>query len=222
LAFAIDLSAQADAWQSNLQGGGTVRIDPQTRKPTLYYNGASTRLWDGVHELEDGSVIIVRDGVAVPSETMYHTWSEQAAAETEGKVHLCERLMRKVCGLQGECSDNHACELARQLQRLEQDELGNVAYGPLHSSSVECRKGWSDPGLFPACEQDSGGRCGRLVTQSCGDQDQCQTAPACDAARQLLKLEREERLGSKDPQAETIIGKQCRDALGTPFFAACH
>ena len=39
----------ADTWQSNLKGGGVVRIDPVTRKPTVYYRGGSTQLWDGAH-----------------------------------------------------------------------------------------------------------------------------------------------------------------------------
>jgi len=222
LACTISLPAHADAWQSNLKGGGTVRVDPQTRKPTLYYNGGSTPLWDGVHEMEDGSVVTVRDGVAVPNETMYRSWSEQVAAEAQGQVNLCERFVRKICGFQEECSGSRACELARQLRQLDRDERADAAYDPLHNASQECRQAMLDATSFPACEKDVGSICGPLVTQACGGQGQCQAAPACDAARQLLKLEQEERMGSKEPLVETETGKQCRDALGAPFFAACH
>ena len=31
-------------------------------------------MWDGVHQLEDGSVVIVRQGTAVPTQRMLETW----------------------------------------------------------------------------------------------------------------------------------------------------
>lgn len=224
LALGIDLPAHADAWQGNLKSGGTVRVDPQTRKPTLYYDASSTQLWNGVHKMEDGSVIIVRDGVVVPNEPMYRTWSRQLATETKDQIDACEKLVRKACGFHNECSNRHACELARQLQRLQEEE-SSATDGSVSDTVRECHSGLFNLNIFPPCEQasDTSARfCVQLVTQTCGPQNQCQTTPACDAARQLQKLEQEERLGKKDPNTDTEVSKQCQDALGNPFFVVCQ
>ena len=77
----ISTQVGADTWQSNRKGGGVVRIDPVTRKPTVIYSGGSALLWDGAHEMADGSVITIRDGVAVPDETMFSTWSREVPRE---------------------------------------------------------------------------------------------------------------------------------------------
>jgi hypothetical protein len=226
LAFAVDLPAQADAWQANLKDGGTVRVDPQTRKPTLYYGGGSTQLWDGVHEMEDGSVITVRDGVVVPDESMLHTWAHPTPTEPADQVTPCEKLARKACGLQGQCASTHACGLARQLQRLEKQGLAKGGPKESHASVQDCREGLLDLGLFPTCDKDTGvaeeSACRRLVTQACGSKEQCRAAPGCNLARQLLGLERDERLSSKDPLAETDTGRQCREAQGNPAFPPCR
>jgi hypothetical protein len=213
-----------DAWEGTLKGGGTVRVDPTTHKPTYYYEGGSGPLWDGVHQMQDGSVVIVRDGVAVPDEDMLHTWSREASPEARERAPMCEKLVRKVCGFNDECAENRACGLARQLRRMERDEARQAPDVHTHASTQECQKGMSDEAMFPACDQGSEAvatPCGKLVARVCGEQGQCADAPACDPARQLLALEREERLDSKDPTAVTSVGRQCKDAMKNEFFAAC-
>lgn len=220
----ISAPVRADTWQSNLKGGGVVRIDPVTRKPTVIYNGGSTLLWDGAHEMEDGSVITIRDGVAVPDETMFNTWSWEVPRELGAEAAVCEKLVRKVCGFHSECSGRRPCYLARELSRLEKNELGVAPEGTMAPSSVECEKGLTDTALFPGCDQAAADRvtpCIKLVAKVCGDQGQCSAADACGPARQLLVMEREERLESRDSDAVTDSGMQCKEAMHNRFFKQC-
>lgn len=214
----------ADVWQGNLKGGGVVRVDPNTRKPTLYYRGGSTQLWDGAHEMDDGSVVIIRDGVAVPDETMINTWTHEAPRELDQQSAVCEKLVRKACGFHSECAGAQPCSMAQQLRILEQEEVQRLPGGQTPPSTSQCNKGLADPALFPACEKAVGDKitpCIKLVVKVCGDQSQCNDAPACDPARQLLVMERQERLNSKDPEAVTEAGLQCREAMRNAFFKDC-
>jgi len=220
----ISAPVGADTWQGNLDGGGVVRIDPVTRKPTVYYNGGSTLLWDGAHEMDDGSVITIRDGVAVPDETMFSTWSREVPRELGAQAAFCEKLVRKVCGFYSECSGGRPCYLARELSRLEKNETPGAPEGSMAPSSVECEKGLADTVLFPSCDMAAADKvtpCIKLVVKVCGDQGQCGDAIACGPARQLLVMEREERLESSDLDALTDSGMQCKEALGNDFFKRC-
>jgi len=218
------LGAVAETWQGTLKGGGVVRVDPTTKKPTLYYNGGSTQLWDGTHELADGSVLIVRDGVAVPDESMLSTWSWEEQPETMDQTRCCLRLVRKVCGFHDECADARACTLARQLRDLDQAETKGGVVADRGGAGAECCNSLADVALFPPCPADKSAvptPCTRLVTKVCGDEGQCSAGKACDPARQLLVMERQERLNNPDPDMPTESGMQCKEALGNPFFKAC-
>ncbi len=221
----ISASVGADTWQSNLKGGGVVRIDPVTRKPTVIYNGGSSLLWDGAHETEDGSIITIRDGVAVPDETMFSTWSREVPRELGAQAAFCEKLVRKVCGFHSECSGRRPCYLARELSRLEKNEHRGVPEGTMVPSSVECEKGLVDTVLFPSCDKAAANKvtpCIKLVAKVCGDQGQCSAAEACGPARQLLVMERGERLESSDSDAVTDSGMQCKEAMRNRFFRQCE
>jgi hypothetical protein len=61
-----------------LPDGTRVEVDTTTRKAWRVEGGERTPLWDGVHRMEDGSVVIVRDGTVVPNETMIQTWRQPA------------------------------------------------------------------------------------------------------------------------------------------------
>ncbi len=218
------IAAHAETWQGNLKGGGVVRVDPLTHKPTLYYNGGSTQLWDGTHEMADGSVLIVRSGVAVPDETMVSTWDWEAEPEDVDQTECCSRLVRKVCGFRDECGKTRACGLARQLDQLDKSEKRGSAVEHNAGAAVECRKSMQDEALFPACTADEDARptpCAKLVAKVCGDKGQCSAAAACDPSRQLLVMERQERLQSKDPDFPTDSGLQCEEAMDNVFFKAC-
>jgi hypothetical protein len=219
LMFVTPNPASAETWQGQLKGGGAVRIDAQTHKPALYGGESVTPLWDGVHEMEDGSVVTVREGVAIPNETLYHSWSTENSLPANEQITPCTRLVQQTCGLQSECSARQPCIQAQQLEHAAADNLpANV--------TQECHKGLSDAKSFPMCEIKRGDihnkACDHLIAQVCGNTQRCQKNPACDAARQLLRLEQESHLDGQDLAADTGINKQCQEALGNLFFSACQ
>jgi hypothetical protein len=83
----------------------------------------------------------------------------------------------------------------------------------------------SDPS-FPACVASvptaTETACKKLVVTVCGSAGQCNSAPACGPARQLLQMENGERLQSADPAAVTPTGAQCEKALDNAFFKPCQ
>jgi hypothetical protein len=216
--------AQADSWEGRLRGGGMVEVDPQTHRPVVRHRGGNTQLWNGVHEMDDGSVIIVRDGVVVPDERMLHSWSSGDQALTaEMPVH-CGELVRRVCGFGDECSGTLACTTARQLLNLEQDERSGAPYGHVSASSAACKAGLADSAQFPACKASlraGNTPCGKLVKQVCGGQGQCEKSEDCRLAGQLLDMENEERMIAKDPHARTETERQCQRAMGEKTLNAC-
>jgi hypothetical protein len=65
--------------------------------------------------------------------------------------------------------------------------------------------------------------CEQLVERVCGANGSCKTAPACDPARQLLAMEREERSQSGVPGYMTYTSGQCKEAArDREFFHACQ
>jgi len=216
-------SVWAGSWQANLKRGGVVQVDPVTHKPTLYYQGGSTPLWDGVHETVGGRVIIVRDGVAVPDEAMYRTWDMQPAQRDASEGASCAMLVRKACGPADECADSQGCDIARQLERMALDAARHPIAGAV--SSTDCDRGLGDAELFPMCEKIEPGNaspCARLVERVCGEDNQCASNQACDLATQLLQMEREELVNRSRSSAPTELGKQCLEAENNAFFADCR
>lgn len=221
LFFTVTLDSYAETWHSELVNGSKAQADSQTRKPTANLDGISTPLWDGVHTLEDGSIVIVRNGVIVPNEAIYHAWSAADHSQTEQTLNECEILTRRVCGLNNSCTGNKACSLAQQLQKLwETDPDADNAL--FLNGKNECHKALINSTAFPPCEKEAKPpiACARLVTQACGDKEECKNKAACDAARQLLKLAREAVGKNLDPVAAPE--QYCYDAMNNHFFAACH
>lgn len=206
-----------------------LQVDPSTHRPMRYYDGGVAPLWDGTHHLEDGSVVIVRDGQVVPTEGMINTWAIEAGAEPTMREHHCDQLVRKVCGFHNECATAHPCTLANQLLRMEREEQRRAPLGsgpfPQTESSSECLSAMSNP-AFPACKasvpEAKETPCKKLVERVCGKDDRCSASPACDPTRQLLKMETEERLESADPDAKTGMGVECERARDNAFFTPCE
>jgi hypothetical protein len=220
----ISPTAHADSWQGQLKGGGVVDVDPYTHKPTVNYQGRSTQLWNGVHEMSDGSVIIVRDGVAVPDERMINSWAARSQLPSSAQTVHCEELVRKACGFNNECSGSGPCTTARQLHALELDELRQAPYGQVSASALECESGLVDATLFPPCKAAmQAGRtpCGKLVKKVCGADRQCAQAEDCRLADQLLDMENEERMIAADPNARTATEQQCKQAMSEDILKAC-
>ena len=69
---------------------------------------------------------------------------------------------------------------------------------------------------------DTPSRCEALLTQACGDQDQCTTSPGCQAARQLLHMEEQERQPGERHSALTPTSTTCTDASrDRDYFVPC-
>ncbi|MCG6859698.1 MAG: hypothetical protein LJE70_00175 [Chromatiaceae bacterium] len=206
-----------------------LKVDPGSRRAMRYFNGGVAPLWNGTHRLDDGSVVIVRDGQAVPTESMMNSWIGEPGSEPSMRERFCDQLVRKVCGFDNECSRTQPCVLARQLLSMEREQQRRAPVGvgpwPYTPSSSECQSALSNP-AFPACaastptEQHTA--CKKLVDRVCGDSNQCESGKACNPARQLLQMESDERLQSADPQALTPTGAECEKAMTNAFFEACQ
>lgn len=224
----VAVDASADPWQSRLQGGAEVSVDPSTRRAVGIINGQQRPLWDGVHRLEDGSTLIVRDGIAVPTAPMVEQWQADSAPEPIYEYHYCKQLVRKTCGFDDACDRSAACLRARTL--LGDEAREQLGLDPRRTAEAQtatgerCQKALSDPS-FPACESPSdradNSRCQALVERVCGPEDACAGTQACDAARQLQSLEAEERLINADPSALSLTGGQCLEAMTNAFFEPC-
>jgi hypothetical protein len=154
----------AEPWIAPLQSGGQVEVDPRTNRPVLTRDGRQTQLWDGVHRLEDGSVIRIEGGRVVPTTDMLvppPAPSASASSDAEGADNQpadrpvgepvtgaspCEQLVIRVCGPSRTCWREPACEAARQLREMEQEE-------------------WLK-GADPHFVTDSGKQCGQAMTNA--------------------------------------------------------
>lgn len=217
----------ARSWTGALPDGSELRVDPSTHR-AMQIDGDRVRpLWDGVHRLEDGSVVIIRGGTAVPTEDMLRTWEGGVATVDELEGRPCEQLERRVCGHDNACRATAACLSARSLLNSEREAQRRAPFGagarPATEFTKQCEAALTDA-EFPPCASASDGPspCQALVERVCGDADRCASSPACAPARQLLDQESDERAASARPDALTPSGAQCQEALGNDFFTPCE
>lgn len=111
----------AETWHGSLEEGGRLRVDPESRRATR--EGDRRALWDGVHRLEDGSTVIIRDGIAVPTRKMLEAWQARPLPGPETSRGPCESLVARVCGREARCGEASPCRLARQLQQMAREAL---------------------------------------------------------------------------------------------------
>jgi hypothetical protein len=219
----------AGSWTGTLQDGSVIKVDPGSQRAMRYYNGGVAPLWNGTHRLEDGSVVIVRDGQAVPTESMMNSWAGEPGSEPTMSERYCDQLVRKVCGFHDECSGSRPCALARQLLSMEREQQRRAPVGagpwPQTPSSGECQAALSNP-TFSACAasvpEARQTPCKKLVDRVCGPSGECNAGKACGPARQLLQMESDERLQSADPEAVTPTGAECEKAMTNTFFEPCQ
>jgi hypothetical protein len=208
------LATLAQTWSGTLHDGSELRVDPNTRRAVRDQGGYARPMWNGVHRMDDGSVVIIRDGTAVPTTQMLDTWQGGQEVKDAQQGTDCQHLVQRVCGPQDACGDAAPCSQARALR----DQAGSDA----STGQDACARALSDP-AFPVCTQVARGAtasdCARLVERVCGTDGRCAKGQACDPARQLLGMESEERAG--DPRALTATGDQCREAMRNPYFAPC-
>ena len=224
LLISVSLSAVAEegAWRGWLLDGSQVVIDPKTNKATRSIEGGTTPLWDGVHQLNNGAVIIVREGVVVRDAAIIEAQQQQ----TRDRLNAaCMQLVKKVCGPHNECDSHPSCEPARQLLAMERDELNSSWSGSVMESSTLCLEALGNEGYFSRCTKRQSGdkatSCENLVRRVCGSENQCESSQACDAALQLLNMELQDRFNAPGMNAAS---DQCRDVLAdeSPFFQACQ
>lgn len=143
-----------------LQQGDVVTVDPATNRATVTRDGATTPMWDGAHRMQDGSVLIINRGIAVPNEaTLAPARPELPEAEKwEGApiagYSPCEKLVRRVCGVKNRCGKVEGCTLARQLLDMEQDErAASKNRNRMTYTSGQCQIMMMDGEVFPVCPQ---------------------------------------------------------------------
>jgi hypothetical protein len=161
LGLGCHTTAVAD-WTGQLQNGGQVRVDPDSNRATITRDGVTTPLWDGVHRLKDGSVITVHSGQIVPNEDVLRERKQPLqppADEAEGWVGTpiagyspCERLVRRVCGVDQHCGQETACKAAQQLLDMERDERARSPHpDSMTYTSGQCQQALADKEFFREC-----------------------------------------------------------------------
>jgi hypothetical protein len=175
-----------------------------------------------VHQLNNGAVIIVRDGVVVPDESIIQAQQEEARGDLR---EACLKLVTKVCGPQNECQSHPSCDPARQLLSMERDELNSSWSGDTPESSTLCLEALGNEEFFNICDHVDKDRtttaCERLASRVCGGGGACEKREGCQAARQMVILERQDHFDS--PGSLSPATAQCQEVLRQPaeFFQAC-
>jgi len=155
--MSLSTSIAAD-WSSDLQGGGTVTVDPDTRRATLTRDGVTSPLWNGVHRLQDGSAMIISNGEVVTGivADTPHKLLPPEPSDWEGMpiagYSPCEQLTHRVCGLKNQCATAESCNLAQQLLTMERDERSKAEDGSrMTFTSGQCVKARQDDVYFAQC-----------------------------------------------------------------------
>lgn len=212
--------AESFSWQGALQDGSHISIDPHTNKVTRTVDGGATPLWDGVHRLDNGAVIIVRDGVVMKDMAIIEAQKEQNRDRLNA---ACMQLVKKVCGVHDECDAYPACDPARQLLAMEHEELNES--GAVLETSTHCLEGLDNNQFFKACDKrqtEEKTICEKLQMRVCGEESQCSEREACAAAKQLVSMEQQDI--HTVPDGFTYATAQCQDALASEskFFRSCE
>ena len=145
-----------------LEDGGAVTVDPNTNRATVTQDGVTTPLWDGTHQMQDGSILIINQGISVPGDPVTETRQQPLpeAEKWEGAPIVgyspCEKLARHVCGKKNQCEQTQGCNLAQQLLDMEQKErAASENRNRMTYTSGQCQTMASDAETFPLCAQQT-------------------------------------------------------------------
>jgi hypothetical protein len=150
------IALPALAYETRLQDGTRVQIDPRTNRATTFDNrGQSTALWDGVHRLQDGSIITIRSGVVIPNMGIVES-QRRLPRQTEvpevDPDHACAELVRKVCGPANQCRASEPCSAATQLQEMDAAERADIRHNAAElDTPKKCQEALRDSGYFSPC-----------------------------------------------------------------------
>lgn len=155
---AATITAQAGNWSSRLLNGDEVVVDPHTNRATVTTDGITSQLWEGTHRLQDGSILIIRDGIAVPNATILESRELPLPEPSEWEdipiigFSPCEKLVRRVCGREGQCVDAKGCNPSQQLLGMEREEREASHNRNLMTyTSGQCLKADRDKTFFTSC-----------------------------------------------------------------------
>lgn len=224
------LAEDGRGWSRSTPQGAAIAIDPITSKATITgANGTRTPLWDGVHRLDDGRTLTVRSGVVVPDVDMSSMRRDAVPPieEDPSSVSPCVALVRRCCGLKGECAGQTPCDLAGQLMQFETEERRERPGTPPSVVLQQCRDALTSPTIFPACAANArlteDSPCTALLRKVCGRVEECGRAESCRAAHQLADMEVSERMSAAHPELDPRAAGQCTQALlDKEFFLPCR
>jgi hypothetical protein len=163
LLLGITVPLQAADWTSSLSGGrGDITVSGDNRA-TVRQGGIERPLWDGTHRLEDGSTLIIRNGIAVPNPAILESRRQLPEPEPEEWEDMrivgtspCERLERKVCGPEHECLQTEVCTAVSQLVEREWNErLASHNAGYMTPTSGQCLQALKDTEFFVMCPTET-------------------------------------------------------------------
>ncbi len=204
----------AAPWEAYEAADGTeIQVDSASGRAYRVERGERRLLWDGVHRLANGRVLIIRHGTVQRTRALGAGEEFACPGLDQAGPQPCARLVNRVCGPGGSCADREACGIARQLRAARGTE---EAEGSEEYVLCRCARALTNPNYFMACPSGTGtlNACRRLVTKVCGSNEACADAPACAPARELLGQVQE----GQGPEAI----EQCRQALAAPsFFRDC-
>ncbi len=139
-------------WQGTLPDGSRFEVDATTHRAWHREGSQVEPLWDGVHQLQDGSVVIVRHGTAVPTQRMLGTWMRSPEEESLLATVACDDLLKQVCGADHRCATSQPCGLAHQLRDMA---AGKFAQGMDADARIktgdQCREALANP-FFMRCD----------------------------------------------------------------------
>jgi hypothetical protein len=149
---------EAAEWNTTLQDGSRVTVDPNTNRATITRRGVTSQLWDGTHRTEDGSILIINRGTAVPNEPVMDARRLPPSERDDWEgfpivgYSPCEELVRHVCGKEDQCKDAEACNPARQLLKMEDEERDTSRFrSRMTFTSGQCKRAREDVEYFKRC-----------------------------------------------------------------------
>jgi len=108
-------------------------------------NGSRIPLWNGVYQLRTGEQFNVGNGVLTVA-----PWSAEGLPDQSA---VCRQLVDRVCGKNGRCSGESACDMARQIATLEREAATDAATGAARpGGESQCEVALRDRVYFKPCE----------------------------------------------------------------------